>query len=84
MSSSRICGHCNKLLGIKAYKDHKRKYYHAGKWISQVQHETSESDVSSSLDFDLPSSPCPSMEVDDIFSSDTSSEVLATDSDHRF
>ena len=32
--AANICGHCNKQLGSKAYKQHKRDFFHEGQWIN--------------------------------------------------
>ena len=29
----RVCGHCDKTLGAKAYKEHRRHYFHDGRWM---------------------------------------------------
>ena len=29
----RVCGHCDKTLGAKAYKEHKRHFFHDGCWM---------------------------------------------------
>ena len=30
----RVCGHCDRSLGEKTYKEHKRNYFHDGEWIT--------------------------------------------------
>ena len=37
METHQICGHCGKSLGEKTYKEHKRLYYHEGRWIKQKE-----------------------------------------------
>ena len=37
METHRVCGHCGKSLGEKTFKDHKRLYYHEGRWIKQKE-----------------------------------------------
>ena len=29
----KVCGHCDKTLGAKAYKEHRRRYFHDGSWM---------------------------------------------------
>lgn len=59
----RICPHCEKNLGVKAYKEHKRHYFSDGQWTKEdtlrphvVEQSPSTSTVSSSMN--LPLDPC--------------------------
>lgn len=45
MSAQRVCGHCDKNLSIKAFKEHKRLYYHEDHWI-RAQSSSSSSPLS--------------------------------------
>ena len=29
----RVCGHCDKTLDAKAYKEHRKRYFHDGTWM---------------------------------------------------
>lgn len=56
---SRRCGHCDKPLGHKAFKEHKRLYFHDGKWVkleSVVTEDGGESPPMSPLILSDPSS----------------------------
>lgn len=34
-SSYRVCGHCDKLIGPRTYRDHKRLFFHEGVWLKE-------------------------------------------------
>lgn len=30
-----VCGHCNKELGFKSYREYQRLYFHEGQWLTE-------------------------------------------------
>ena len=57
MFQFKVCGHCDKLLGEKAYSEHKRLYFFEGQWVREDQDQGMQSRrSSSSLDVSDPES----------------------------
>ena len=67
----RVCGHCDKTLGAKAYKEHIRCYFHDGSWMRTEFVDTYKEHSSASSD---ESSPISTM-------SDPPSDILSSDQD---
>ena len=44
----RICGHCDKYLNHKSYKEHRRLHFSEGKWLREMTEQPDESSRSSS------------------------------------
>ena len=93
MLSRRVCGHCDKTLSDKAYKEHRRLYFDKGEWM-RSDHQDVESRASSpicvsdpmcSVPVDL--SPLPSDQGDDANEGTAHSSDLFSDTDppeHHF
>ena len=61
MDIYRFCEHCNKRVSEKTFKEHRRLYFHEGKWLFtredvEARHHRSDSDDSSALSISLPES----------------------------
>ena len=67
----KVCGHCDKTLGAKAYKEHRRRYFHDGSWMRTEFVDTYKERSPASSD---ESSPISTM-------SDLPSDFLSSDQD---
>ncbi len=47
-STYQECGHCEKKVSLKTYKEHRRLYFHDGRWIKPSQGTCGEDSRSSS------------------------------------
>ena len=62
MDIYRFCEHCNRRVSEKTFKEHRRLYFHKGKWLftredEEARHRRrSDSDDSSALSISLPES----------------------------
>lgn len=63
MDTYQFCEHCNKRVSVKTFKEHRRLYFHEGKWLftrknlelDEANHHSDAAD-SSSISISLPES----------------------------
>ena len=81
MKSYRACGHCDKYLSDKAYKEHYRLYFQQGRWLRADDLHLCESSQSSPLSVSDPNSDVESQPSDNDLEE---ADILPEDSDDMF
>ena len=76
--TKRLCEHCGKLLTLKAYKEHRRLFYHQGQWLTVTANRSrsrSSSPIDLSASSNQRSTESPTAPDNDDYSSDSSDEA---------
>ena len=65
----RECGHCGKRLSIKSLKEHRRLYFHDGKWLRNDEQDLRDRSSRSSSPIsvsDIESNPSVDLKIEDM------------------